>query len=347
MNAPNLFRYAKKELSQDAVICWLIDWSAHDGDSELSRLGRRFVETLLHHKQQDRKVNLGGGALNVEILPQEKHIDVLARINEKHVLLIEDKTDSEPHGDQLATYRNAVLSGKTDLGGVSGDDLFAIYFKTGNHSLWEKERKIENESGYKVFDRKDFLTVLHGYRGDNAILLDFKKHLAWIEKLTQSFSEWRQTDSEGDRNWYAWEGLYRELEERLFPEDSDSPWCGWGYVHNASGGFLGFWWLPAELPDEHRAYLQLEQEKLCFKVWAGDSSTEVQDKLKKHWHERITDQHERVVKPTRMRRGKTMTVAVHECGWLRFDDKGVLNLDRTIESLREAERVLLAASRTS
>ena len=112
-------------------------------------------------------------------------------------------------------------------------------------------------------------------------------------------------------------------------------------------GFLGFWWLPAELPDEHRAYLQLEQEKLCFKVWAGDSSTEVQDKLKKHWHERITDQHERVVKPTRMRRGKTMTVAVHECGWLRFDDKGVLNLDRTIESLREAERVLLAASRTS
>ena len=68
--------------------------------------------------------------------------------------------------------------GKTDLGGVSGDDLFAIYFKTGNHSLWEKERKIENESGYKVFDRKDFLTVLHGYRGDNAILLDFKKHLA-------------------------------------------------------------------------------------------------------------------------------------------------------------------------
>ena len=60
MNAPNLFRYAKKELSQDAVICWLIDWSAHDGDSELSRLGRRFVETLLHHKQQDRKVNLGG-----------------------------------------------------------------------------------------------------------------------------------------------------------------------------------------------------------------------------------------------------------------------------------------------
>ena len=25
---PNIFNYATKELSQDAVICWLIDWAA-------------------------------------------------------------------------------------------------------------------------------------------------------------------------------------------------------------------------------------------------------------------------------------------------------------------------------
>ena len=40
-----------------------------------------------------------------------------------------------------------------------------------------------------------------------------------------------------------------------------------------------------------------------------------------------------------------MTVAIHEGGWLRYDDDGVLNLDDTVESLRQAEQVLLAAAK--
>ena len=345
MEAPNLFSYATKELSQDAVICWLIKWSAHASGSELTRLGRDFVESLLNHKR-DRNLNLGGCALKVEIYQQDNGIDVLARINDKHVLLIEDKTASEPHGDQLARYRTAVVSGQTNLGRVTEEDLFSIYFKTGNQSL-ATDREIEKKSEYKVFSRGDFLAVLRDYSGENAILLDFKKHLADLERLTQSFRQWRITDRDGDRNWYGWEGLYRELEKRLFAPGSAQRWRGWGYVPNPSGGFLGFWWLPEELSDEHCAYLQLEHEKLCFKVSAGDASIEKQDELKWVWNERITDQHERVCKPPVMRRGSTMTVAIHEDGWLRYDDHGGLSLERTIQSLREAERVLLAASRAS
>ncbi len=343
MDVPNLFSYATKELSQDAVICWLFEWAAHDGASRLTQLGRHFVGSLLNHGRQGSKVVLKRGPLNVEIHRQDNRIDVLARIEGKHVLLIEDKTDSEPHCDQLATYRSAVLSGQTSLGSVSEDDLNAIYFKTGNQAL-ATVRSIENDSGYRVFNRVDFLSVLDGYDGDNAILSDFKDHLASIEWQTQSFRKWRRADSERDRNWYAREGLYLELERRLFVANSDRPWRGWGYVPNPSGGFLGFWWVPAEMPDDHCAYLQLEHEKLCFKVSAGDASTEEQDVLKWEWNERITGQHERVVSPPRMRRGGTMTVAVHEDGWARYDDEGVLSLDRTVEVLREAEQVLLAAA---
>ena len=339
MHAPNLFSYATKELSQDAVICWLIKWSEHDGVNPLKQLGRHFVESLLNHKRQGPNVTLERGVLNVEIHRQDKHIDVLARIDGKHVLLIEDKTDSEPHDDQLTNYRDAVLSGQTSLGSVAEEDLFAIYFKTGNHAL-STERKIENESGYRVFNREDFLRVLGPYRGDNAILSDFKDYLASIEDETQKFRKWHRGS---DRKWYAWQGLYRELERRLFVENSDRPWRGWGYVPNASGGFLGFWWLPRELPDNHCSYLQLEHEKLCFKVYSGDASAEKQDELKWDWNERITSQHERVVKPPVMRRGHTMTVAVHKDGWLRYDDEGVLNLDRSVAVLKEAEQLLLAA----
>ena len=45
-NAPNLFKYAPKELAQDAMICWLIAWAGQGEDAgpeqeELRRSGRR------------------------------------------------------------------------------------------------------------------------------------------------------------------------------------------------------------------------------------------------------------------------------------------------------------------
>ena len=48
---PNLFGYATKELSQDAVICWLIAWagveqSKYPEDEALRRCGRAFVDAL-------------------------------------------------------------------------------------------------------------------------------------------------------------------------------------------------------------------------------------------------------------------------------------------------------------
>lgn len=80
MAHPNLFDYATKELSQDAMICWLIAWSAYDGDAELAWLGRRLVTALLSHKRGGR---MRGGVVvqNLEIMQQEKNIDVLVRIN--------------------------------------------------------------------------------------------------------------------------------------------------------------------------------------------------------------------------------------------------------------------------
>ncbi len=342
---PNLFHYATKELSQDAIICWLIKWSEHDGSSRLAQLGRQFVESLLNHKRDGPGVTLKGSS-RVEIYQQQKNIDVLARIDGKHILLIEDKINGGPQGDPMKGYLEAVLSGRTKLGSVSKEDLFPIYLKTGNHSL-ETERWIEDDLKYKVFNRINFLlSVLNNYDGNNAILLDFRDHLVSIEDQTQSFRTWKRTDCAHDRNWYAWQGLYRELESRLFGANSDRPWRGWGHVNNQAGGFMGFWWRPAG-PDDSPCTLQLEYEKLCFKVNAWGHSSEGKKELKWYWNEQITNQDKRVIKPPVMRQGNTMTVAIHEDGWLRYDDEGVLSLDRTVEALCEAERILLAAELAS
>ena len=77
----NIFRYATKELSQDAVIGWLIKWAGRkevrDADEALRDCGRRFVEALL----DEHGANLDGAIKEIEIRQQDHSIDVLARIN--------------------------------------------------------------------------------------------------------------------------------------------------------------------------------------------------------------------------------------------------------------------------
>ena len=51
---------------------------------------------------------------------------------------------------------------------------------TGNQSRAD-DRRIENETGFKVFRREDFLTVLESYPGSNPIMTDFRKHLQELE----------------------------------------------------------------------------------------------------------------------------------------------------------------------
>ena len=62
------------------------------------------------------------------------------------------------------------------------------------------ERSIE-QAGYKVFNRRDFLAVLKGYRGDNAIVLEIVRSLESLEDQTRSFRNWRRTG--GERKWAA------------------------------------------------------------------------------------------------------------------------------------------------
>ena len=127
---------------------------------------------------------------------------MLACFHSKHVLLIKAKTDSNPDCEKLAQYREAVLSGKTDLGAVQSDDIYPIYVKTGNQSI-AAEREIEAKSGYKVFTRRDFLDVLKTYPGHNAIAVDYRAYLEGMEEASQSFWDWRA--DEESTWWPAWE----------------------------------------------------------------------------------------------------------------------------------------------
>ena len=44
---PNIFKYATKELSQDALICWLVACAKEETDGRLRECGRKFVRALM------------------------------------------------------------------------------------------------------------------------------------------------------------------------------------------------------------------------------------------------------------------------------------------------------------
>ena len=350
---PNIFQYATKELSQDAMICWLLDWAQSDRrvvDEALSDCGRALVKALM----EKHKFSLAEEIERVEIKQQDCRIDVLARVNGRHVFLIEDKTDTRNHGGQLKRYYEQVSGNETSFKDVAKDDIYPIYLKTGNYQIAEglEINAIElkgTSRRYKVFDRRDLLDILDSYQGKDPILLDYRNHLQGLEDCTESYNSWHK-DHWSHWSWLSWEGLFRRLEENLVRDTQE--FSVWGYVPNQSGGFLGFWWKDYKLYQNRNwcAYLQLqvtpgsENMELCFKIASGDAEREYQNRLKWESHGKIRKAGgERVRKPNRMRYGKTMTVAVWEKEWLAFDTDGKLDLTGTVKNLKEAECVLAKA----
>ena len=342
---PNLFDYATKELSQDAMICWLILWANDryaDIDWELHRCGRRFVLALLDKHGASSLPE----RITTTIHQQDKSIDVLARVSPPgHVLLIEDKTGTRDHSDQLRRYYKHVIDGRTRLGDVTEKDVYPIYLKTGNQSR-ATDRRIERATeslprAYKVFNRSDFLDVLRSYRGAHQALLDFLDYLERRQNSFKGFRDWKR-DQQSKWSWESWEGFYQYLDCKLRG-------ANWSYVANRSGGFIGFWWNFIRVSENGgpQIYLQLEADLknerylLCFKVC--DVPKARRQKLKWKWHKRILEAgSERVIKPRVMRAGKTMTVGHWNGEWLAFSD-GKIDLPSTVENLKGAEKILQRA----
>ena len=349
-NRPNLFSFATKELSQDAMICWLVKWSGVMADTEeekgLQACGEAFVDALLGEGRE-----LAGPVKGTSIYRQDKDIDVLALVKDqgkRHVLLIEDKTHTRERGGQLQGYLDRVKNGETRVGkeGKHWDLLHPIYLKTGNQSLAADER-IEKQ-GYRVFRRKEWLRVLDAYEGNHPILIDFREHLRCWENQFLSFRNWRK-DRQSKWSRAGWQGFFRCLEGFLCA-------CDWSYVSNQSGGFLGYWWrgIPdqeADAETKTKVYFQLEivpgnpnDQSLCFKVRTKSNDRQA---LKRKWHARIMETGSssgiHICRPKRMRIGNTMTVAEWD-SWLVFDG-GRLDVERTVESLRLAEEIVRKAAK--
>lgn len=324
MSRPNLFKHATSELSQDAFLCWLLEWAdpamARE-DPEMHAIGQEFVRRCLQGSSSEGVDEIR----SVQVRTQYAKCDVIALVNDRVVILIEDKAGTREHSDQLARYRSALGASPT----YGGKGVVPVYIQTGDQANYAAIEK----AGYHVILRGDLLQVLgkgRRARSANAILSDFFEHLSKIETEVLSF----RTDPLEDWSWRAWQGFYTELKRALGTGS-------WGYVANAGGGFQGFWWgWRGHTGNEQ--YLQLEQDALCFKIQTTEPDRRAE--LRREWNARVIDAGKElgldVRRPARMGSGSTMTVARLEGDYRVGGPDRKLDWGATLQRIKLAEQVL-------
>ena len=337
---PNLFDFATSELSQDAMICWLLAWADPSGkleDQKLHGLGVSVLAAVF--SKFGRSVPVVRQVVKVH--RQERHIDVIVLIDDWAVLCIEDKAGTTEHSDQLRRYREYTEQK------YPGREIFPVYVQTSDQSSYQAV----TQAGYVVLHRRELIDLLNDYKnlqGSNAIALDFLAYLSSIESAVESYSRcpistW--TDS-------SLVGFYAKLA-------CDLQGAEWGYVANPRGGFIGLWW-GWRCVGDCSLYAQLEPSytecahgysvdalQLTFRIAVNDSADARDARI--FWHQRVVDSARTmgvsVTKPKRFGTGSTMTVAVLAEDPRRTNECGVIDYPVTLENIRAAADLIATAAK--
>lgn len=319
---PNIFDFATKELSQDGFFAWFIQWADKDCQTEnpeLHQAAQDFVKELLLNNTME-------AVGTVRVTRQENNIDLLVKVDKKHIIVIEDKTNTREHSDQLNRYKDYITTNYKDYA------PHFIYLKTGNESL-SNLNNIEKKKGYRVMDRKAIIELLNRHAVKSDIFTDFKEHLNAWEKETGRCTTLHAIT----HNWYAAEGFFMKVERAV------GEWSDWRYVANPSGGFLGWWyhWVGSSVGE---LYIQIENKvngdmKLTIKIDDWDKQVDtLRDTLNKL--SKIAKNHGvELEKPARFKVGEYSTVAIVKNAFKANADE-TFDFDAFVQTLKTTEKII-------
>lgn len=217
----NLFTYATKELSQDAFICWLI---ANYNVEELQKESYRFLNLLM---DSDFVV---GDIKHMTIKQQVKKIDVVidfwtsvSKSHDSHyVLVIEDKTTSSAHENQLLNY-NKIIDGWNIIE-VGFEMRTKKVFLKSNLLSEQDKKEIENANKntsikWKKLDINELYKGFFKNAKDNKSDV-FNMYIKYFSKLYNdlNFSPTSNPTSWNFNNWRTFfESFFREEYEKKYP----------------------------------------------------------------------------------------------------------------------------------
>ena len=204
----NIFKYATSELSQDAVICWILSFY-NDKNSKLYNLAKELLSSFVDLETEDNKI---------EIEQQFYKTDILIHFpNTKKVVIIEDKTYTSEHDEQISKYEELISKDKN----YKDCKIYIVYFKTGFYYDNDKlvEYKCENKfDNFKSIHGEDFLAILQKYKNIDATL---DMYIEYLDNLIEWYKPNGKFYNKNDNNeWYVSKEYIAQynLMREIFPE---------------------------------------------------------------------------------------------------------------------------------
>ena len=223
MKSGNLFDYATSELSQDAFVCWLCShWN--DWDDTVRDASQNLLHAMLESDDSApvKVLQICRQRFNVDVAVLAEHADT------RTVLIVEDKTGSMEHNDQLRRYRDGV---DRLFPGEPYDAARVIYYKTGSLVEYSRVKDLCD----RVLGLDDILHFIGtpGTESHNAILAEYVAHLQQLQERRNMWDvvpigDW----DDNARAGYA-EHLYRRI--------TAAGWSGWGVFEKPNTQNGGHW----------------------------------------------------------------------------------------------------------
>jgi len=233
---------------------------------------------------------------------------VLCIINSTYYIIIEDKTNTSEHDNQLDRYYN--LISKKD---IPENNILCIYYKSG------EEYNLDMLGKYKLFSKNDILDVLN-IKTKNQILIEYKEH---TEKLCL-LSDYKKLDIE---KWGidAWISFTRNLKETILSLN-----MGKNITHG-KGANKGIYF-NYQIINQIGYYLRISFDTKQIEFKMETEGTPLSKELGLQYLELINKNKSTIKTTLRSNATKTMTVAKMEVFLIK--NNGFIDYDKTINNLQ-------------
>lgn len=249
----NIFSFATGELSQDAFICWCLNWINEPDTVTTHRyrqLGLDLLAKLIDKPSNcDKLLKVDIKSIDKVILVQQVlNIDVLAIIPQyKLAIIIEDKTSTSEHGNQISFYTDSLKSVfnskkpwnaysklekafksaelNIECANLSDYHIHTVYFKTGYYFDYDWQ-VAHSESVHNYLTGPMFLDILKNYNDcESDILKNYCEHLKQQLNWCQSVSKIHGRYDDGEQ-YIKWERITQHgLLQIVFDnENIDGSW---------------------------------------------------------------------------------------------------------------------------
>lgn len=290
----NIFNFATSELSQDALICYLLNFAHVDHRNEdplLTKCAEEFLRTLLDICDENEEL------IVTNLKKQHENIDVLVEVNKDISIIIEDKIHSHQSLNQIENYKEKIKQ-------KSSNKIVTVYYKMIDQPHPEKvDKHIERRDMIKLFDK---------YRQtNNTIIQEYYQHLKKIENEVNEYNnlaidKWKSPQ---------YRGFFQHITDSKSPVINLEKGYSWGYVPNKNEGFMGLWWYFLEGTDLEKSgladkgvfsiYPQIENEEIVIKIRSTEPTNDIKWSLY-HYLNELEALHD--FKKKRFRTGEVMSI---------------------------------------